>query len=582
MDKLIAISYFFSIIIWITGFYRIKKSDTSLNGYTFVFISVITFMCYQALVAFVLKFTPIILNNVVFAICNFMSGIMLWRMIIKKKMRQVYLYSKWDIIAIFLFVIATLSVASIQFGSEFNLYNYQCIWDSSVHLQFAKDFAKSHEFPGLYFMALNMGLWLQSIWAFVPYNTGCQIFIFSDICILLLCMCLFWHLIRYNIDNKFSYILGIIFSVLYTLGYPLNSMMYGTSCLSAGNDVVIFILIIIALFDKDKIYNSFFVCLLICGCVGLFSSYSLFIPVMFGAIFFYLIMYYYREGKISQKVLLRGLIIMVLLGAVIIVLFQNYFWNAVSGLRAEGQIYRNLAVNFVFFVPFIIMAIKKKKYNSFSMIMFFLTIIYILVCMACVFAGKISGYYYFKNYYLLWLLCFYISFVTISEAIINNSFISSYLIGWGVLLIIGMSNIGIAFDNYTNDMYGSVFGEAHISKLFDLYKFNFDSMRYRPVDDGTRELFLKVAEMNKTIDGSVYFVGVYQYALEKQFSAIANQPDIYYFDITTPEEYIKRIQDTSEYVCVVDPEYAYWDITNYLSTLEVVYQNDRGYIAKVK
>lgn len=584
MDKFIAILYIISCITWIIGFYKIKKTDKTLNGCTFIVISIFAFMCYQASIAFVLKYTFITLNNLTFAICNLVMSALWGYVAVMKKNTQEYTYAVGDMVAYGIFTVAVLYISSIQFGSSFDLFNYQCTWDSSVHLEFARDFAKSGELPKLYFMALNMGLWLQSVWAFNPFDTGCQMFIWLDIIILLMCACLFWHLLRYHINSKGSYILGIIFTLLYTLGYPLNNMVFGTSYLGSGNDIVIFLMIIMMLRIEDGLNKKIFVFTLLCGSIGLMVSYSLFTPIMFAAILIYFTVQYCKKKVIPRKALISFMAVLLILGGIAVVLLQESFWNAVSGLEMEGQIYRNISLNFVFFVPFLLMAIKKTKTGSFSIIVFWMTAGYVLVCLLCVLTGHMSGYYYFKNYYVLWLMCFYISFQVIQEYMKNDVFLRNYLLAWALLLTVGMSRIGTKIDSYTDEVYGygSVFGELHIYNLFDLYRFNLGAMKSRPVDDGTRQLFLEAAEMNKTIQGSIYFVGAYQYALQKQFSAIANQPDIYYFDISSPEEYIQRIKDTSEYVCVVDPEYAYWDITEYLSTLEVIYENERGYIAKVQ
>ena len=63
---------------------------------------------------------------------------------------------------------------------------------------------------------------------------------------------------------------------------------------------------------------------------------------------------------------------------------------------------------------------------------------------------------------------------------------------------------------------------------------------------------------------------------------MANQPEINTDDVASPEDYIRKIKETSKYVCVLEPERDTWDITDYLSTLEIVYKNDKGYIAKVQ
>jgi len=248
MEKVFAVVYAISVFWMVLGLYGIKKTEIKLSGVNFISVAVFSFFCYQTALAGFLQMIGIEVGNKSLGILNILVGCILWYFIVMKECRQKYYFNKWDAVANAIMILAILVLATRQFGKGLNIFNYQCTWDSSVHLSWAREAAKQHSLPGMYFNALNMGVWLECVYAFVPCATGCELYIITDLVTLVLDAGLFWCLIRRHINDKGMYIVGIVCVLAYVFGYPLNNMVFGTSYLGSGNLCVIFVVLLYDIF----------------------------------------------------------------------------------------------------------------------------------------------------------------------------------------------------------------------------------------------------------------------------------------------------------------------------------------------
>ena len=359
-------------------------------------------------------------------------------------------------------------------------------------------------------------------------------------------------------------------------------MVFGTSYLGAGNTCVIYLLYITELFTNKKLGKKSYIFMLSLGAYGIAVSYIIFMPVILASIAVYLIVYFYNQKMITKKMIRLGLCVLVPLCLIAVLCFYLLYWDTMVYLATEGQIYRSILSNFVFFIPFLVLAVKNIKLKEMPTVFTIITIAYILIFMGCVFLGKVSGYYFYKNYYLLWLSSFLCLINVLERFKEQRTFVNAYFISWAFLGLMWITNANEYLNQYTDSYYGNVFGTVDTNNLFDLYNFNKYGVEHRPVEPGTREIFEKVASMNAEIDGDVYFIGDYRFALQKQYAAIADQPDVTYFDINSAEELEQKIRENYKYVCVVDPELSPVDLSGFLSTLNVICSNEKGYIAEIK
>ena len=87
--------------------------------------------------------------------------------------------------------------------------------------------------------------------------------------------------------------------------------------------------------------------------------------------------------------------------------------TSISHMAAEGYIYRDLYINFIPFAPFVLHYIfntLKNKRNKFSVITTIVLLIYIALTFVGGMLGKVSSYYYFKTYFVLWIFVIYLTY----------------------------------------------------------------------------------------------------------------------------------------------------------------------------
>lgn len=173
MEKVFAVVYAISVFWMMLGLYGIKKNEIKLSGINFISVAVFCFFCYQTALAGLLQMIGIEVSNKSLGIFNILVGCVLWYFIIKKECRQKYYFNKWDAVANAIMILAILILATRQFGKGLNIFNYQCTWDSSVHLSWAREAAKQHSLSGMYFNALNMRVYTQ----FPLYTYFCHLYI---------------------------------------------------------------------------------------------------------------------------------------------------------------------------------------------------------------------------------------------------------------------------------------------------------------------------------------------------------------------------------------------------------------------
>ena len=184
---------------------------------------------------------------------------------------------------------------------------------------------------------------------------------------------------------------------------------------------------------------------------GIMFSYYYFAPVVFLAIFIQMIVEIKkRKEKIfSVKNILSIVISLIRFGLQV----ENYYSN---GINLPGAIYQNFITNTIIFlmlsVFYICYSIKNKK-EKFSNKILIISIIFLIIAFIGMKFEKISEYYYYKIYYMIWIPLIIVAFNSI-ELFYKKNIILTY-IGIGIYsigMIIAMffnKNL-LFFDIYQN------------------------------------------------------------------------------------------------------------------------------------
>lgn len=287
-----------------------------------------------------------------------------------------------------------------------------------------------------------------------------NIFIGFDIFILLMtAIAMYTTISSFAVDKKTRFI-AFAMSLIYAVGYPLNSMLFGFEYLSVSILLICLIFDMIYYFENIQIKKSYLLGMLFLLNFGLFNAYYMFVPFFYPAMWIYFCIKSYKENKnIFTKenigFLVITLLIPFLLGyiyymepriyAVIIngkLPLENELGEVSGyllqkGFAVNGYIYVNFYTNMLLLLPIpIYLIVKKWEENKFQILTLAFCLLFILILLVSFNLKNVSAYYLSKNYFALWFILFYLNYKGIIEIYKNHSELSFMLVGVYILLII--------------------------------------------------------------------------------------------------------------------------------------------------
>jgi hypothetical protein len=249
-----------------------------------------------------------------------------------------------------------------------------------------------------------------------------KLYIFFDMFMLFISGIVMYAMVSEINKKQVIRYIGFIIAIIYTLGYPLNSVIMGCAYLTLS---LIFATAIILIWNKKETISgiSFSILLFIFN-LGLVHSYILFgIVVLLSEIILYLIQ--------DKKKAIKTILICIILPLATWIIYTNNAQDEVNLIKEEGPMYKNYYSNFIIYIPFIIyliyMKIKDKEKIDFSTVLF--GIMFVLLPIAYILKNEkiISSYYYSKFYYLLWIPTLFL-FVKSLYAIYRQRKLAMYIV----------------------------------------------------------------------------------------------------------------------------------------------------------
>lgn len=404
-----------------------NKTDKKQNILAWMAISTILILCYNILICLIFTLIGIKCTLINLNICNIIVSACFIRMILKNKKIQKYYLKISDLIYAILLLSLVVFIGYKQYGIPFNI-KYG-ITDGSSHYHFAQQFSKNEtllynektddilmlynsgfRLPGAY---VNEGI-LFSVFDGILHSI--DIFIIFDLFVLYLSGILFYYLLKsYANENKKMKFLAVIFSIMYMLGYQLNSMLMGYVYLSLALDVIICFMILMANYKKQEIDLKVALPVLSLVSFGIFFSYAYFVPIIYISVIINIII---RTRSQKQKLLEKNnvieliylIVIPLILGTFYFIIFPliNAGKTEASTIGVNGVIYENFITNYIWIIPILIMGIiikiKSKKSeeqierNHFQTILFIAAILFSIILFIGYKLEIVSRYYFFKSY----------------------------------------------------------------------------------------------------------------------------------------------------------------------------------------
>lgn len=442
MQEKMKLLYVITILAIYVLFILIRKTDKKQNIVLWMAVSVIMVICYNVFICVICTFIKVTCTLQNLSICNTIATILLLTFLIINKKIQKYYIKILDIIFMIVTLILVVLIAYKNYQFPFNI-KYKTT-DGGSHFYFADKFYEtstllykqdanemlgvhnySFRLPGAY---VNEGI-LFRIFDGIVSRT--DLFIIFDLIVLYMSGILMYFILKANAkENKKLCVLSAIFAILYMMSYQLNSMLYGYVYLSLALDIIITFILVISNYEKEQISNKIALPILSLLSFGIFFSYAYFVPIIYIAVIINIIIKSIRKKEkiISTENIINVLMTIInplILGATyfIILPLTMGMKTEVSSISVDGTIYKNYITNFLPFIPILITQIvlliknknKEKKLPHYETILFILSILFAIVLFIGNRIGKVSQYYFFKAYYIIWPLAIINTYIALNK-----------------------------------------------------------------------------------------------------------------------------------------------------------------------
>lgn len=420
------IIYILTSLALIISYLLLNKSEKKENLIHSVIISVILFLTYNIFITQVMFFVHLKSTLLNLAIVNIAFSAVFITKEIKTKTIQKYYINKLDIIAVIIILGLAITIVIMNYGT--NIAVKHAVTDAATHYFASDDFYRystlfSRESSDTikwlntpYLMTgayVNTGIFLKLFKGIIDETFLVKLYFIFDMFIWMLSGLLMYTALSTNFKNKKHQILALVLTIFYMLAYQLNSLFAGFSYLGVGLDIIIGIIIIM----KSEIKTNYKISSLFLLNLGIMFSYYYFAPVLFLSELWYIIVTNKKQNiKIfSKQNIFEILIALVIPGLIGVIYFIGYplmqannkAFDYVGAIATDGFIYEDLIMNifpYLLLSEVYIIYIAFKKKNTFIDKLLYLTVIFTLLIYMLMKLEFVSSYYYYKIYYMLFLV----------------------------------------------------------------------------------------------------------------------------------------------------------------------------------
>lgn len=494
--------YILISIVLLIVFILTKKIKDKANIVLWLAISVMLLICLNIFITLIFNAIHIKSTLTNISIVYICIIAVLGYKIKKDRKIQKYYIKKADILMLIAMTVTVIAIGIKQFGVPFNIA-YQ-VTDASTHYLSALEFYEKSDLLGYIgitdfktFMTgayVNCGILFKSLSSIINEKDFIQIFISFDLAVLWLSGILFYSLINnINCDgSKNKSILAFVFTFLYIFGYSLNSTISGFCYFLIGLNIIITIMSLTKYMKENT--NIVILISMSLLSLGLFFSYYYFVPIIYFSLLIFLVEKHRKKITINNMMeIIYVLIVPAIFGIYYFFLrgmIENKFNNITESLTIPGAIYSNIITNFIVFIPCMLIYILRATKNKENNIIAYITVLEVLFIAFLGLGnilGKVSEYYFYKSYYLLWILALITTYYTITSFKPYIAYILTGTYVLGLFVGVGIFNNSIAiYDIYKHN--NNILNEDYISidyNHFDIVEYyNENLKKIDTIEDG--------------------------------------------------------------------------------------------------
>lgn len=419
------------ISIWLIGM-LLPKKQRKVNFIQAFMLSLLVWMSYHTFLCYIYNLfqIPITLANL--TIVNVLVCMVGIGILCKKKKVQAYQLDKQDVVASLIFLGITFIMLYVNFGVTDKL-KYVSM-DAVEHYKAAREFSENtvladkaiynnttypHFMPMAY---TNIGLLFKVFKPWIGTVNLYPIYIVWEAGIFFLTMLSFYFLCKMKKQANHGSVLIIIFTILYGVGYPLNSWISGFHYLGLSLWVILSILIILQeqstqtkekecienLNLENRKKNLYVMITLFFYNIALLFSYCFFAPIIYVVELLHFLKRKRERVDTTKQLMINIGVLLGITGiiGVTYLLIPQILDVHTTGLERDGSIYKNLWSNFILFLPFTLYSFYQYRKEKANISNIHITLIVTLIYMILLWIAKqyqiCSAYYFYKNTYLLW------------------------------------------------------------------------------------------------------------------------------------------------------------------------------------
>ncbi len=605
------IFYVLTVIAMLVTFILFKKSEKKQNLVNHAILSVVCYLGFNILICMIFGCLNVTTNLLFLSIADLIVAAGLGFKIYKDKGIQTFEIRKRDVVGA-LVCLAIVCYMAIDQYTPLSKTVANASVDACMHYSAATNFAdemkvlaKINNTTGYNFKTMqtgayiNTGIFMNIVRSLIPSWEDYVAFKVFETGVTALVILSFYMLISDKLKDKKSYVIGMVFLILYAFAYPYTSLLHGFSYLS------VCLVFASALFYMAKEYvkgeMNFYVQLpiIVLMGVGIIFSYCLFVPALFAFICIHVFVNdlekkqeksYLKFFK-KSTLLVTGLLLIVTIVSIfylVIPTFTDSDQNKLTdAIGFEGGIYKSLYQDFLFYIPFAIMfiykTIKNKKLNFQTIALTLIGGQALLMFFGVVY-GIVSPYYFYKMYFLLWILLVEIAVEVMADIDENKELFvmfSSYLVIWVAIIMLAVTGT----EHKLHMKRPTLFDECRTHKLAGIY---YDTnvaaianINVSCIVDANR---VKLAEAMQKIDDITLanmLVGgmntnckAWMYVISRAESGGASINDLQKAVVETDVEDFLEDEDKKYFVLYTGDEYKTTE------DYELVFQNEAGVILK--
>lgn len=463
---MIGVFYLLTVAVMLATFVIVKKSDKNVNLIAWCVLSVIAYLAFNIMICMIFGNLNIKTNLAFLSIVDLIVAVGLGFKIYKDKKIQAFEIRIKDFIGVIICTVIICYIAINQYTPLSDTIANASV-DACNHYKAAVEFAdnsiilsKIENTTGYNLKTMqtgayiNTGILMSVVRSIMPDFKDYQTFKVFEIAVLFLNSLAFYMLISEKLKTNKNFVIGIVFLVLYTFAYPYTSLLYGFSYLSVCIAFATGLFYLAKTYGEGEVNFYFLLSLIVLMGIGIIFSYCLFVPALFAFICIYVFIkdFSKKEEKSILKIfkkstlLVTGILLLVTVLAIMYLVVptftdsdQNKLTDAIGFV---GGCYKSLYQDLLFYIPFVAIFIYKSIKNkdvNYQSVALSLVLFQTIVCFIGLIAGIVSSYYYYKIYYIIWILIVQIAVEVMCDMQENKELhvaLETYTVVW-ILIILG-------------------------------------------------------------------------------------------------------------------------------------------------